>query len=81
MREVVFYRWIFGVALLLAGLLSWSTKSPDGGFLGLALALVVFYPFALLFVWLAGMFAMWAFYFALDAWDFLLRLLGLREWD
>lgn len=81
MREIVIYRWIFGLALLLAVFLLWAFRAQDDGFIGLALAFVVAYPFALLVVSLVTAFAMWAFDFALDAWHLLLCVLGLREWD
>lgn len=41
MREIVFWRWIFGLAVVLAYLLAWSgtTVRPDEGFLSLPLNL------------------------------------------
>ncbi|MXY68087.1 MAG: hypothetical protein F4Y47_05950 [Acidobacteriia bacterium] len=61
--------------------LLWAFRASDDGFIGLALAFVVAYPFALLVVSLVTAFAMCAFDIALYAWHLLLCVLGLREWD
>lgn len=81
MREIVIYRWIFGLALSLAGLYLWFFKVWDEGFISVAFLFVLIYPLALLMVLLVCCFAFGVFKFVAAAWDFLLALLGLREWD
>lgn len=77
-RDIVFWRWMFGLAVVPACLLAWSGTAvrPDEGFLNFAL---MFYPFCLLLVIVLSLLAMSAWHFAIDAWDFTLRLIGLRD--
>ena len=69
---------MFGLAVVPACLLAWSGTAvrPDEGFLSLAL---YFYPVCLLLVVVLSFLAMWAWLYAIDAWDFALRLIGLRN--
>lgn len=77
MREIVAWRWIFGLAVFPAALLAWSGADalPDEGLFSRALIL---YPICVLAVWVLTFVAMWACVLALGTWDFTRRLLGLR---
>lgn len=77
-RDIVFWRWMFGLAVVPACLLAWSGTAvgSEQGFLSLAL---MYYPLCVLLVVVLAFLAMWAWLFAIEAWDFTLRLIGLRD--
>lgn len=78
MRSIVIHRWIFGLALLVASWQTWFVIGSDEGFLEKLLIFVILYIPVLAFSYLVFGIAWFAWQIALSAWDFLLRLLGLR---
>ena len=81
MREITFWRWVFGIALVPAA--AWGRLSrdlyPDSGLLDLALSLIPAYVVSLFVVALLAGLALAVVDRAMDAWDFLQELLGLRR--
>lgn len=79
MSDLALWRWIFGLALVPAAGLMWLSRSlPNGGLADLALGFAIAYLGSLLFTALLAGVALAAYTHALEAWDFMLRLLGIR---
>lgn len=78
------WRVIFGIALILAVLNAWDFDFTEP-LLGLAFAFIMSFALSVLGIALLFVLAQMAWYCVCDAWefiwDFVLRVLGLREWD
>lgn len=81
MRQIVFWRWIFGFAFVPAAYWTWSGWGSNGdyGLVSEAAGFIVYYLLGLLVVLLLGVVAILAWALACNTWDFILRLLGLRD--
>ena len=73
------WRWIFGLAVIPAGTLAWLVDGPEAGLLVLAASFIGAYPLGLLASFTLFFIALVAWVLAHDAWDFMLRLLGLDD--
>lgn len=85
-REIVFWRWIFGLALALVALMVWSgfvviSYDPSLGapVLAFVLEALIVYGFSVLFVFVLAFLAMIVWDLACNAWDFFLDLIGLGD--
>ncbi len=81
MREIVLWRWIFGLAFVPAAWLTWffADAYPDEGIVSQAFSFIGVYLISLLVVTVLAGIAMAALDLAFNTWDFMLRLLGLRD--
>lgn len=80
MREISFWRWIWGVAVVPAAAWVWLSRGlyPDAAWLGLPLSLVPAYASSLILVGALALAWLEVADLASGARDFIAELLGLR---
>ena len=79
-RDITFWRWIYGLALVLTVLVFWFFVEPSDGepLLGSVALFVLYFLCNLLMLTLLVEFALWAYDAVLDFASFMAELLGLR---